>query len=148
MRLFIKPKQLHRHRKQNLWFPKGRSGGGAMNKEFKTQTYTPTSGASQVFQMVKDPPGNLRGRGSIPVVGKIPWRRARPPTPVSLPGESPGQRSLAGSVHGVAESRTRLSDKHAHPSACVCWRYALTRAYACVRVCVRIRTEQVLCLCV
>ena len=31
-----------------------------------------------------------------PWVGKIPWRRARQPTPVSLPGESPGQRSLAG----------------------------------------------------
>ena len=30
-----------------------------------------------------------------PWVGKIPWRRARHPTPVSLPGESHGQRSLA-----------------------------------------------------
>ena len=29
-------------------------------------------------------------------VGKIPWRRAWQPTPVFLPGESPGQRSLAG----------------------------------------------------
>jgi len=27
-------------------------------------------------------------------VGKIPWRRARQPTPVFLPGESHGQRSL------------------------------------------------------
>ena len=26
--------------------------------------------------------------------GKIPWRRARLSTPVFLPGESPGQRSL------------------------------------------------------
>ena len=31
-----------------------------------------------------------------PWVGKIPWRRVWPPTPVSLPGESNGQRSLAG----------------------------------------------------
>ena len=31
-----------------------------------------------------------------PWVGKIPWRRALQPTPVSLPGESQGQRSLAG----------------------------------------------------
>ena len=31
-----------------------------------------------------------------PCVGKIPWRRAWPPTPVFLPGESHGQRSLAG----------------------------------------------------
>ena len=29
-------------------------------------------------------------------MGKIPWRRAWQPTPVFLPGESPGQRSLAG----------------------------------------------------
>ena len=31
-----------------------------------------------------------------PWVGKIPWRRAWQPTPVFLPGESHGQRSLAG----------------------------------------------------
>ena len=31
-----------------------------------------------------------------PWVGKIPWKRERPPTPVFLPGESHGQRSLAG----------------------------------------------------
>ena len=31
-----------------------------------------------------------------PWVGKIPWRRAWHPTPVFLPGESHGQRSLAG----------------------------------------------------
>ena len=31
-----------------------------------------------------------------PWVGKIPWRRACQPTPVFLPGESHGQRSLAG----------------------------------------------------
>ena len=29
-------------------------------------------------------------------VGKIPWRRAWQPTPVFLPGESHGQRSLTG----------------------------------------------------
>ena len=34
--------------------------------------------------------------GSIPGSGKIPWRRARQPTPVFLPGESHGQRSLKG----------------------------------------------------
>jgi len=31
-------------------------------------------------------------------VGKIPWRRARQPTPVFLLGESHGQRSLAGYI--------------------------------------------------
>ena len=35
-------------------------------------------------------------RGFNPWVGKIPWRRAQQPTSVFLPGESQGQRSLAG----------------------------------------------------
>ena len=34
--------------------------------------------------------------GFNPWVGRIPWRRARPPTLVLLPGESQGQRSLVG----------------------------------------------------
>ena len=29
-------------------------------------------------------------------VGKIPWRRKWQPTPVFLPGKSPGERSLVG----------------------------------------------------
>ena len=37
------------------------------------------------------------------LVGKIPWRRAWQPTPVSLPGESHEQRSLVGCSHGVAK---------------------------------------------
>ena len=43
-----------------------------------------------------------------PWVGKIPWRREWLPTPVFLPGEFHGQRSLVATVHGVAESRTQL----------------------------------------
>ena len=34
--------------------------------------------------------------GFDPWVGKIPWRRACQPTPVFLPGEFHGQRSLGG----------------------------------------------------
>ena len=34
--------------------------------------------------------------GFDPWVSKIPWRRAWHPTPVFLPGESQGQRNLAG----------------------------------------------------
>ena len=34
--------------------------------------------------------------GFNPCVGKIPWRRKWQPTPVFLPGESHGQRSLMG----------------------------------------------------
>ena len=37
-----------------------------------------------------------RRPGSSPWVGKIPWRREWPPTPLFLPGEFHGQRSLAG----------------------------------------------------
>ena len=40
----------------------------------------------------------------------INWNRQWQPTPVLLPGESHGQRSLVSLVHGVAESQTRLND--------------------------------------
>ena len=55
--------------------------------------------ASQVALLVKNPPanaGDVRDSGSIPGLGKIPWRRAWQLTPVFLPGESHGQRSLVG----------------------------------------------------
>ena len=48
-------------------------------------------------------------RGFNPWVGKIPWRRAWQPTPVSLPRESHGQRSLVGYSPGGHRSQTRLS---------------------------------------
>ena len=41
-----------------------------------------------------------------PWVRKIPWSRKWNPTPIFLPGESQGQRSLA--VHGVTRSQTWL----------------------------------------
>ena len=49
--------------------------------------------------MVKNLPDSAEDMircGFDPWVGKIPWRRALQPTPVFLPGESHGQRSLAG----------------------------------------------------
>ena len=39
---------------------------------------------------------NAGDMGSIPVLGRFPWRRAWQPTPAFLPGESHGQRSLVG----------------------------------------------------
>ena len=49
--------------------------------------------------------GSHRRRGLDPWVRKIPWRRRWHPTPVSLPGESHGQRSLvAYSPWGRTES--------------------------------------------
>jgi len=50
-------------------------------------------------------------------VGKIPWRSTWQPTPVLLPGEARGQRSLVGcTVHGLAKSRPWLKrlSMHAH----------------------------------
>ena len=51
------------------------------------------SWASLVAQPVKQSACNVGDLGSIPGLGRFPWRRAWPPTP----GFLPGQRSLAGS---------------------------------------------------
>ena len=48
-----------------------------------------------------------------PWVGKIPWRRTWQPTPVFLPGESHGQRTLAGySTWCHKESDTTEASQH------------------------------------
>ena len=70
--------------------------------------------ASQVELVVKNPPanaGDFKRRGFNPWVGKIPWRRAWQPTPVFLPGESHGWRSLGGlQSMGLQRVRHDLSD--------------------------------------
>ena len=56
-----------------------------------------------------------RRLGFHPRVGRIPWRRAWQPTPVFLPGESHGQRSLAGcSPWGHEESDTTEATERTH----------------------------------
>ena len=51
--------------------------------------------------------GKRKKHGLDPSIGKIPWRRAWQPTHVFLPGESHGQRSLAGyNPRGCKESDT------------------------------------------
>ena len=58
-----------------------------------------TNQTCQVALVVKNLPASVGGcnrQGFCPWIGKIPWRRAWQPTPVFLPGESHGQRSLAG----------------------------------------------------
>ena len=52
---------------------------------------------------------NPRRQEFSPWIGKIPWRRKWQPTPVFLPGESHGQRSLAGYGHVVTKSQTQRS---------------------------------------
>ena len=47
---------------------------------------------------------NAGDLGPIPGLGRFPWRRKWQPTPVFLPGESQGQRSLPGySLWGCRE---------------------------------------------
>ena len=61
-----------------------------------------TSGKEPAYQCRR-----CRRHGFDPWVGKIPWRRAWQPTPVFLPGEFHGQRSLAGySPGGCKKSDT------------------------------------------
>ena len=50
----------------------------------------------------KEPTCQCRRHRFDPWVGKIPWRREWQPTPVFLPKEFHGQRSLA-IVHGVCK---------------------------------------------
>ena len=53
-------------------------------------------GASLVPQMVKNLPANAGDTGSVLGLVRSPWRREWQPTPVFLPEESHGQRSLVG----------------------------------------------------
>ena len=51
-----------------------------------------------------------------PWVGKISWRRKWQPTPVLLPGKSPGQKSLVDYSPWVATSRTHTAAKPPPPT--------------------------------
>ena len=70
-----------------------------------------------VAQMVKNLPQGKRPEFK-PWVRKIPWRRKWQPTPVFLPGEFHGQRSLVGYCprgHKESDTTERLHF-HFHPS--------------------------------
>ena len=65
----------------------------------------------QVVPVVQNPTANVGDRHRFDArIGKIPWRRKWQPTPVFLPGEFHGQRSLAGctAAHGVPRVRHTL----------------------------------------
>ena len=54
---------------------------------------------------IKNLPANAGDAGSIPGLGRFPWRRKWHPIPGFLPGESHGQKSLEGySLWGCKES--------------------------------------------
>ena len=58
---------------------------------------------------------NAGDMGSIPGSGRCPWRRTWQPTPVFLPGEFHGQRSLAGyGPQGYKESDKTEAIQQAH----------------------------------
>ena len=63
--------------------------------------------------MVKNLPanaGDIRDTSLIPgKIGKIPWRREWQSSPVFLPGESHGQRSLVGYSHRVGHDWSNLA---------------------------------------
>ena len=68
---------------------------------------------SSVFFYIEEHIGDARDAGFNPRVRKIPWRRKWQPTPVFLPGESHGQRSLAGySPWGPKEIQLSIHTYH------------------------------------
>ena len=68
-------------------------------------TFTRVISASLIAQSIKNLPAMQETW--VQFLGqKIPWRRKRQPTPVLLPGESHGQRSLAGYSPWACKSRT------------------------------------------
>ena len=85
MNLFAKLKQRHRYREETYEYQGGRGGG--MNWEIGIDIYI--DWASLVAQMVKNPPAT-RETWAQSLVGKIPWRRERLPTPIFWPREFHG----------------------------------------------------------
>ena len=75
------------------------------------ENFESLEGFPRVALVVKSPPAQSRScrrPGFDLGVGKIPWRRKGQPTPVFLPGESHGQRSLVGySPWACKQSDTR-----------------------------------------
>ena len=88
------PQKLQRH----LSLAKGRQGhpGGTGGKESTCQCR------------------RHKSCGCNPCVGKIPCKRDCQPTPVFLPAESYGRRSLVGMVHRVSKSQTQLKQLSMH----------------------------------
>ena len=67
----------------------------------------------------RNPPTNARDTGSVPGLGRFPWRRKWQPAPVFLPGKFHGHRSLVGySPWGCKELDTTewLIHMHTGPS--------------------------------
>ena len=117
----------------NNWFPGTESPLGATHNKGCFPTLSSTLPATLKLAALPSScgfPGGTRGKEPscqcrrrercrfCPRVRKIPCRRAWQPTPIFLPGESRGQRSLVATVHRVAESdlteATQHSTQHKH----------------------------------
>ena len=86
--------------------------------------------ASLMAQRVKNPPVNAGDTGDTGSVGSILWIRTRKwqPTPVFLPRESHGQRTLAGyNPKGYKESDTTELEHILFKTKGCCWTDILAR---------------------
>ena len=75
-------------------------------KQHPTQRPVLINRAFFVAQLVKNSPTMQEIWGSVPGLGRFPWRRERLPTLV--------KNSMDCTVHGVTKSQTWLSDFHFH----------------------------------
>ena len=103
----------------------GKLKGNKTQQHGPTDLFTPvlilfivSERASQVVLVVKNLPakaGDVKIHRFDSWVGKIPWRRVWQPNPVFLPGESQGQRSLAGyGPQCCTELDTTKATAHTH----------------------------------
>ena len=83
-------------------------------KKVRLHIHTHTYGCSPGGEMVKNPPANAEDLRLWfnHWDRKIPWRRARQPTPVFFPGECHGQRSLVGQLQSMGSQRVRPNWPH------------------------------------
>ena len=83
-----------------LELPRWLTGLGRVGHDLETEQ-------QQKWPCGKESLRQFRRHRYNPWVGKIPWRRKWPPTPVLLPGKSHGQRNLTGySPWGCKEMST------------------------------------------
>ena len=86
-----------------------------MTNSFTIRKVYGFTGEAQGFpggSVVKNPSANVEatgGAGSIPGVGRFPWKRKWQLPPAFLPGKSHEDRSLEATVHGGHKSQTQLN---------------------------------------
>ena len=92
--------------------------------EFSSACIMTRTRASLVAQSVKSLPAIQETWVGFLGQEDFPWRRKWQPTPVFLPRESHGQRSLAGYSPWAHKSRTRLSEEAHSIMTCSSWNFS------------------------